>query len=56
MNPEALRLLPEGNAWLMVIFAGDSRDEADAKARALIDELRGTEHEPAVRFYNDLAH
>jgi len=56
MNPEALRLLPEGHGWLMVIFSGDSRDEADGKARALIEELRGTEHEPTVKFYDDPAH
>ena len=35
MNPEALRLLPEGHGWLMVIFSGDTQDEADAKARGL---------------------
>src|SRR5579863_331262 len=55
MNPEALRLLPEGHGWLMVIFSGDSQDEADSKARALIDDLPGTEHEPTVRFYDDPA-
>src|SRR5690242_8284182 len=56
MNPEALQLLPEGHGWLMVIFAGDSQDEADGKARALIDDLHGTEHEPTVRFYDDPEH
>jgi FAD/FMN-containing dehydrogenase/Fe-S oxidoreductase len=56
MNPEALRLLPEGDGWLMVIFSGDSQDEADSRARALIDELHGTEHEPTVRFYDDPEH
>ena len=48
MNPKALHLLPEGHGWLMVIFAGDSKDNADAKARALIEDLRGGEHEPSV--------
>jgi Fe-S oxidoreductase len=56
MNPEALQLLPEGHGWLMVIFSGDSQDEADAKAHALIDDLHGTEHEPTVRFYDDPEH
>ena len=56
MNPEALRLLPEGRGWLMVIFSGDTQDEADAKARALIDDLHGTEHEPTVKFYDDPEH
>ena len=56
MNPEALRLLPEGHGWLMVIFSGDSQDQADGRARDLIDDLRGTEHEPTVRFYDDPEH
>ena len=56
MNPEALKLLPEGHGWLMVIFSGDTQEEADAKAQGLIDELHGTEHEPAVRFYDDPEH
>jgi Fe-S oxidoreductase len=56
MNPGALRLLPEARGWLMVIFSGDTRDEADARARALIDDMRGTEHEPTVKFYDDPEH
>jgi FAD/FMN-containing dehydrogenase/Fe-S oxidoreductase len=56
MNAKALELLPEGNGWLMVIFAGDSKEEADAKARALLEDLAGTEHEPTVRFYDDPEH
>jgi FAD/FMN-containing dehydrogenase/Fe-S oxidoreductase len=56
MNPEALHLLPDGHAWLMVIFSGDSKEEADAKAHALLDDLQGTEHEPTVKFYDDAEH
>jgi FAD/FMN-containing dehydrogenase len=56
MNPEALRLLPEGGGWLMVIFAADTQDEADARAKALTEQLHGTEHEPTVKFYDDPEH
>jgi FAD/FMN-containing dehydrogenase len=56
MNPKALHLLPDGHGWLMVIFAGDSKDDADAKAQALIDDLRGGQHEPTVKFYDDPEH
>ncbi|HEY2279754.1 MAG TPA: FAD-linked oxidase C-terminal domain-containing protein [Streptosporangiaceae bacterium] len=56
MNPEALLLLPDGHAWLMVIFPGDSKEDADAKAHTLVDELHGTEHEPTVKFYDDAEH
>lgn len=40
----------------MVIFAGDSKDDADAKARALIEDLNGTEHQPSVKLYDDPEH
>ena len=38
-NPEALTLLPDAGAWLMVEFGGDTIDEARDMARRLIDEL-----------------
>ncbi len=56
MNPEALRLLPDGDGWLMVIFSGESQEDADRKAQALIKDLEGTAHEPTVRFYDDPEH
>ncbi|WP_067173667.1 FAD-binding and (Fe-S)-binding domain-containing protein [Microtetraspora niveoalba] len=51
LNAEALRLLPEGAGWLVVIFGGDDQDEADSRARALADELGH-----AVRFFDDPKH
>jgi FAD/FMN-containing dehydrogenase/Fe-S oxidoreductase len=56
MNPKGLHLLPEGHGWLMVIFAGDSRAETDAKAQALIGELRAAGHPPSVKLYDDAEH
>jgi FAD/FMN-containing dehydrogenase/Fe-S oxidoreductase len=37
---QALRQLPAGNAWLMVQLDGDNQDEADRKAKAMVDALR----------------
>ena len=37
----ALAALPPGGAWLMVQMAGDSREEADERARALVDDVTG---------------
>ncbi|MFF4771776.1 FAD-binding and (Fe-S)-binding domain-containing protein [Microtetraspora fusca] len=48
LNAEALRLLPEGAGWLIVMFSGDTQDEADARARDLAEELGH-----AVRFFDD---
>ncbi|MFJ4616731.1 FAD-binding and (Fe-S)-binding domain-containing protein [Streptomyces sp. NPDC088812] len=37
LNPEALKELPDGRAYLMVQFTSDTREGVEAKARALID-------------------
>ncbi|SFL92516.1 FAD-binding and (Fe-S)-binding domain-containing protein [Streptomyces pini] len=41
LNPDALEELPEGDAYLMVQFAGDTIEEAGDRARALIDAEPG---------------
>ena len=55
MNPQALQELPEGTAYLMVQFGGDSHDEVDQSAEEMLDALHDTEHEPDVSFYDDPA-
>ncbi len=52
---EAIREMPSGSGWLMIQFAGDSQEEADAKANALLDDLKGHEHEPAHKLIEDPA-
>ena len=37
---KALRQLPDGRAWLMVQLDGDDQDDADRKAKSMIDDLR----------------
>ena len=32
MHDEDLTMLPEGRAWLLVEFGGETKDEADARA------------------------
>src|SRR5207248_2997316 len=32
LHPDALSLMPEGHAWLLVEFGGDTKDDADARA------------------------
>lgn len=36
---KALRQLPDGKAWLMVQLDGDDQDDADRKAKTMIDDL-----------------
>ena len=48
-----LSALPEGQGWLLVEFGGDSKDEADEKARALMDELTvGTDGLCGMKLYD----
>ena len=47
LHPSELSQMPEGRAWLMVEFGGETREEADEKARALVSDLERTEHAPA---------
>ncbi|GHF42329.1 FAD/FMN-containing dehydrogenase/Fe-S oxidoreductase [Amycolatopsis bartoniae] len=56
LNPEALRELPEGRAFLMVQFGADTEEEADAQAHRMLDALRDTEHDPTVAFLDDPRH
>ncbi len=55
IHPKALETLPDGRAWLLVEFGGDDQDEADDKARRLIDRLAdSTEYAPvASKLFDD---
>jgi Fe-S oxidoreductase/FAD/FMN-containing dehydrogenase len=50
-----LRLLPEGKGWLLVEFGGDTRDEADGRACAMMDALKQHDSAPSMKLYNDPA-
>ena len=53
MHDEDLKLMPEGNGWLIAEFGGETREEADAKAHALMERLEKiagrAEHETVRR-------
>jgi FAD/FMN-containing dehydrogenase/Fe-S oxidoreductase len=55
VNVSERALLPDGGGWLMVEFGGDTREEAEGKARALMDELKKEPTQPAMRLYDDPA-
>jgi len=52
-HPEDISLLPEGGGWLLVQYGADTKEEADAKARSLMQQLRGTAGAPAMRHCAD---
>ena len=53
MNPQALQDLPEGTGYLLVELGADTRAAADDAARAMLDALSETEHDPTVSFFDD---
>ncbi|HET8596241.1 MAG TPA: FAD-linked oxidase C-terminal domain-containing protein [Castellaniella sp.] len=56
LHPEDVSLLPPGGGWLLVEFGGQTRDEADGKARALMDTLRDKDDAPAgMKLFDDAA-
>src|SRR5260221_5788659 len=51
LHTNNLALLPEGKGWLLVEFGGETREEADAKERRMIDAVtKGTHGTPAKLF------
>ena len=40
LNVDDIPLLPDGKAWLMVEFGGDSKEDADNQAKKLMDDLK----------------
>jgi FAD/FMN-containing dehydrogenase/Fe-S oxidoreductase len=56
LHPEALHLLPEGDAWLMVQLGGDTADEARGKLDELLGALSHGGHPPPVAVFEDVVH
>ncbi len=48
MNSADVAMLPEGHGWLLVEFGGDSEEEADNKAKRLMEDLKGKDNAPSM--------
>ncbi|MEV5546141.1 FAD-binding and (Fe-S)-binding domain-containing protein [Streptomyces sp. NPDC052309] len=55
LNPKALGELPDGNAFLMVQFGGDTVEESDTRAHRMLRALHRSEHDPDCAFMDDPA-
>lgn len=55
LNVDDIPLLPEGNAWLLVEFGGKDKDDSDAKAKKLMEELSKNEKPPTMNLCDDPA-
>ncbi|HZP47843.1 MAG TPA: FAD-binding and (Fe-S)-binding domain-containing protein [Vicinamibacterales bacterium] len=52
---QTLQVLPQGQGWLLVEFGGETREESDARARALADALKRGPHPPSMKIFDDAA-
>ncbi|MGW7257272.1 FAD-binding and (Fe-S)-binding domain-containing protein [Streptomyces sp. NPDC054834] len=50
---DSLDVLPEGDSWLMVQYAGDSQDDVDEQAHALLRAIGRGEKDANVAFSDD---
>jgi FAD/FMN-containing dehydrogenase/Fe-S oxidoreductase len=56
INPNELEQLPDGKAWVLVEFGGDTSEEADERARALEARLRKNRDPPSgISLFDDPA-
>jgi FAD/FMN-containing dehydrogenase/Fe-S oxidoreductase len=53
LHPEDVRLLPEGDGWLLVEFGGKDKAESDAHASACMDALKKTGNAPTMKLFDD---
>lgn len=53
MFPGARQMLPEGGGWLLVEFGGSSQQEANDRARELMDNLHKEDRPPRMRLFED---
>ncbi|HET8721660.1 MAG TPA: FAD-linked oxidase C-terminal domain-containing protein, partial [Nitrospira sp.] len=53
IHPKDVTLLPHGGGWLLVEFGGQTKEEADAYARQMMDGLRAVAHPPSMKLYDD---
>ncbi|MDX3382481.1 FAD-linked oxidase C-terminal domain-containing protein [Streptomyces niveiscabiei] len=55
VHGESLDALPEGDAWLLVQFGGESREDVDEQAHALLKAVGRDTGDPSVAFSDDPA-
>jgi FAD/FMN-containing dehydrogenase/Fe-S oxidoreductase len=51
LSPAAVAMLPEGGGWLIAEFGGETVEEASAKARRLMEQLKASGNGPSMRLF-----
>src|SRR5579884_1559479 len=55
MHDPTVKLMPDGDGWLLIEFGGQSKEESDAKARALMEDLKKQGNPPPMKLFDDPA-
>jgi Fe-S oxidoreductase len=55
LHPSEVALFPPGKGWLILEFGGQNKQEASEQAQRLMDEVKGQENAPHMRFFDDSA-
>jgi FAD/FMN-containing dehydrogenase/Fe-S oxidoreductase len=53
LHPKSIAMLPQGKGWLLCEFGGDTKEESNAKARALMDRLGRQPDPPNMKLFID---
>jgi FAD/FMN-containing dehydrogenase/Fe-S oxidoreductase len=53
LHPRSIAMLPEGRGWLLCEFGGATKEESNAKARALMDRLSRQPDPPKMKLFTD---
>ncbi len=53
LNLDDIPLLPKGGGWLLVEFGGKSKEDADNKCKALMEELKKGDNPPNMNLFDD---
>ncbi|HEY7396398.1 MAG TPA: FAD-binding and (Fe-S)-binding domain-containing protein, partial [Gemmatimonadaceae bacterium] len=54
MSTAGKQLLPDGGAWLIVEFGGETKDEAAERAGALMNAFRSRPNAPGMKLFDDV--
>jgi FAD/FMN-containing dehydrogenase/Fe-S oxidoreductase len=53
LHPKSIAMLPEGRGWLLCEFGGETREESNAKAQALMERLARQPAPPDMKLFTD---
>src|SRR5215813_7124881 len=53
LHPKSIAMLPEGRGWLLCEFGGATKEESNAKARALMERLSRQTDPPKMKLFTD---